>query len=187
MPLPFERILADCRGIFQEKLLDYGPAWLAFRWLSLVDQIYIKLCRIRALEEAPDERMVADAPRDEYLGIINYCLVGLMKDEGTLPTAEAVVREPSVLESLDCGDILGRYDAAASRALGLLAKKDHDYGAAWRGMAVSSITDQMIVKILRVKHILDSPRRLAAADSLPAQFMDILNYCLFSLILIEEH
>ena len=183
MEKSFEKILTDCRAIFEKKLRDYGPTWLIFRWISLVDQIFIKLSRLRALEESGGERRVADTPRDEYYGVINYCLVGLMKDESMLPPPEEILRNPAVLDNLPLDAILARYDAATARALSLMEQKNHDYGAAWQGMAVTSITDQMLVKVLRMKHILTSNRTLPAADSLPAQLMDILNYCLFALML----
>jgi len=186
MSTVFDQSLAQCRAIFEKKLLDYGPTWLIFRWPSLADQIFIKLSRLRALEESGGKRRVADTPRDEYYGVINYCLVGLMKDAGLLPIPEAILHETSLLDNLPPAEIMGQYDDAARKALTLLSQKNHDYGEAWRGMAVTSITDQMLIKILRIKHMLSADRALEEADSLPAQLMDILNYSLFSLALTEE-
>jgi len=178
----FEIILTSCRAIFEKKLLDYGPTWLVFRWVSLADQIFIKLSRLRSLEESPGERKIEDTPRDEYYGIINYCLIGLMKEEGVLPLPEDVLQEPGLLDTVPSGYILARYDAARDRATALLEKKNHDYGEAWRGMATASITDQMLIKIFRIKHMLGSGRTVHADDDLPAQLMDILNYSLFALL-----
>ena len=177
----FAALLAECREVFNRKLLDYGPVWLVFRRVSLADQVFIKLCRLRSLEEAPESRRVEDTPRDEYIGIVNYCIMALMKEEGGLPPPQDVLENPRLLESLPLADILRSYDGAAARAGELLERKNHDYGEAWKDMDVRSITDQMLVKILRIKHMLSSRREMAKADSLPAQFMDILNYSLFSL------
>ena len=185
MDADIEKIIAACRTIFSEKLLDYGPVWLVFRWISLTDQIFIKLCRLRSLEEADGQRQVADTPEDEYRGIINYCLIGLMKDGGHLPSPEEVLQNPNLLDDLPPDDILCHYDAQVSRALLLLSQKNNDYDSAWRGMALPSITDQMLMKILRVKHILSSPRELESVDSLPSQLTDILNYSIFSLLIAE--
>ena len=183
--MDFSPTLAQCRVIFHKKLLDYGPTWLIFRWPSLIDQIFIKLSRLRALEESGGVRRVDDPPADEYYGIINYCLIGLMKDEGQLPGEDHLLQNPDALTELPSGNIMARYDDAAARALSLLDRKNHDYGEAWRGMAVSSITDQMLIKVLRMKHILGSGRAMDKDDDLPAQLMDVLNYCLFALALTD--
>lgn len=181
----FDQTIAHCRAIFADKLSDYGPTWLVFRWLSLIDQIYIKLGRLRTLEENNGEHLVEDTPQQEYYGVINYCLVGLIKETGELPSPEDVLANPDLLASISPECILTHYDNAALRVLALLVRKNHDYGDAWRSMAVSSITDQMLIKTLRIKHMLSSGLALEEANSLPAQLMDILNYCLFSLLLLE--
>ncbi len=185
MEAAFDNTVAACRSIFKSKLQDYGPTWLVFRWPSLIDQIFIKIGRLRTLEESDGTRMVEDTPQQEYYGIINYCLVGLMKEAGRLPAPEEILADPARLSDIPEGDILRQYDAAADRVKTLLLQKNHDYGDAWRSMAVKSITDQMLIKVLRIKHMLRSDRQVEAADSLPAQLMDILNYSLFSLLLLE--
>ncbi|MDR3207868.1 MAG: DUF1599 domain-containing protein [Oscillospiraceae bacterium] len=187
MSTSFDRTLGECRGIFASKLMDYGPTWLVFRWVSLVDQIFIKLTRLRTLEETGGDRLVEDTPGDEYRGVINYCLVGLMKWEGRLPAGADVLAGPEGLDAVPAADILAAYDRAAAQAKALLARKNHDYGEAWRSMAPASITDQMLIKTLRLKHMLASDRQLAEANSLPAQLMDILNYCLFGIELTRGH
>ncbi|MDR2670258.1 MAG: DUF1599 domain-containing protein [Oscillospiraceae bacterium] len=182
----FDETLGVCRAIFTEKLLDYGPTWLVFRWVSLIDQIWIKLRRLRTLEQADTPAQVADTPADEYHGVINYCVIGLMKASGALPGDDAVLADPALLHARDTAALLACYDGAAACARALLLRKNHDYGGAWRGMAVPSITDQMLVKTLRIKHILLTRRAVPEPDGIAAQLSDILNYCLFSLALLTE-
>jgi hypothetical protein len=179
----FDRTLGVCRAIFEKKLLDYGPTWLVFRWVSLVDQIWIKLRRLRTLEQSDTPARVADTPADEYCGVINYCVIGLMKASGALPADDAALADPTLLHTCDTAALLACYDGAVAQARALMLRKNHDYGDAWRGMAVPSITDQMLIKTLRVKNILLARRAVPEADGIAAQLSDIFNYCLFSLAL----
>jgi hypothetical protein len=181
----FDNIIKECQAIFEKKLLDYGPTWLVFRWLSLTDQIWIKLKRLRTLEGTA-EPLVEDTPLSEYRGVINYCLIGLMKAEGALPADDAVLDDPSLLPGLDPTAILARYTAAAAAARVLMLRKNHDYGEAWRSMAVSSVTDQMLIKVLRVKQLLTNRRTVPDSDNITAQLSDVLNYCVFSIWLKEK-
>lgn len=183
----FDETVSACRAIFEKKLSAYGPTWLLFRWPSLIDQLWIKLKRLRTLEESTGSRLVEDTPADEYRGLINYCLIGLMKAGGTLPSPEDALESPSLVLDGDPMEYLRAYDAAAAEARALLARKNHDYGDAWRGMAVESVTDQMLIKALRLKHILQKHRDVPEADGIAAQLSDILNYSVFSLILREDN
>jgi hypothetical protein len=182
----FDETLGVCRAIFEKKLLDYGPTWLVFRWISLIDQIWIKLRRLRTLEQSDTPARVADTPADEYHGVINYCVIGLMKASGALPGDDAVLEDPDLLRTHNAAALLACYDDAAAQARALMLRKNHDYGDAWRGMAVPSITDQMLIKTLRVKHILLTCRTVPEADGIAAQLSDMVNYCLFSLALLAD-
>ncbi len=176
----FDAVILRTRAIFARKLADYGPTWLLFRPTSLLDQIWIKLKRLRTLEET--ENLVGDTPEDEYFGIINYCLIGLLRDDPALPDTDTCVDDTERLR-LPQETVLRAYDAATARARALLIQKNHDYGSAWQSMAVSSITDQMLIKIMRTRHLLEEQRRVPDPDSWQAQLCDTLNYCLFSLLL----
>ncbi len=178
----FEEIIGRAKAVFCSKGLDYGPTFLLLRWPSLLDQIWIKLCRLRTLEELCDKARVTDRPEDEYLGIINYGVMGCMKAGGALPGDAQVMEEPSLLDGISQETLSCLYDEAAQAARALMEAKNHDYGGAWRSMELRAITDLMLIKVQRCRHIAAGTRQMAEADDLTAQLLDIINYCVFSLI-----
>ena len=171
----FNDIIAQCRDLYTKKLQDYGPAWRVLRLPSLTDQIFIKASRIRTLQES-SERMVDEGEESEFIGIINYAIMALVQleigfaDQPDLSTEEAVAF----------------YDKYATMAHDLMMKKNHDYGEAWRDMRVSSITDLIYQKVLRTKSIEDNKGQTIVSEGLEANYLDMINYSIFALILINE-
>jgi hypothetical protein len=180
-------LIKQCRGIFEEKMNDYGPTWLVFRWDSLVDQIWIKAKRIRTLEENEDKSLVPEGREEEYMGIINYSIIALVKiyHKDKIPDSSEVI-ETADLTFINEELILGFYDSIAEKIRILLEKKNHDYGDAWKQMSIYSITDQIFVKLLRIKNILKNNHKLKISEDIDAQFSDIINYSIFGLIKLDK-
>jgi hypothetical protein len=171
----YTQVLEACKVIFKKKTLDYGTAWRILRLPSITDQIYIKAHRIRSIQQKGMQRVADDIP-GEFMGIINYCLLALiqleLKDD---PRMEIPYNE---LEPL--------YDKWADRTRELLFNKNHDYGEVWRNMRVSSITDIILMKLLRVKQIEDNEGKTLISEGVEANYQDMLNYSVFALILLNE-
>lgn len=164
-----------CRDLFRKKMEDYGTSWSIMRPRSLTDQVYIKACRIRTLEEiGTDKAAVAEGIEPEFIGIINYSAMELIQlnreDFSPLPEAEA----------------MRLYDEAIASATALMRNKNHDYDEAWRKMRVSSFTDIILQKLLRTKEIEDNNGLTKVSEGIDANFMDIINYAFFALIKLSE-
>ncbi len=181
-------IINKCRSIFKEKMNDYGPTWLVFRWESLVDQVWIKAKRIRTLEENEDKSFIPEGRKEEYTGIINYSIIALMKIyyKDDIPDSSKIV-ETADLSFINKDLILKYFDNITSRIQLLLEKKNHDYGDAWRQMSIYSITDQIFVKLLRIRNILKNNHKLKVSEDIDAQFSDIINYSIFGIIKLDEN
>lgn len=177
----FDEIVAESREIFEAKLDEYGPSLMVFRVPSLFDKLWIKAQRIRNLEELGDRRKVPEGRREEYLAIVNYSAVALMKVwypgrfPDTLPDAIAT----------DRAEILAGYDDAVAESRELLVKKNHDYGEAWREMSIASLTDIILDKVLRMKGQLEAEGEVPEED-VAAELVDILVYAVFSIIKLDE-
>ncbi|MCS7035357.1 MAG: DUF1599 domain-containing protein [Saprospiraceae bacterium] len=171
----FRAVVERCRAVFLQKMHDYGTAWRILRPSSITDQIYIKALRIRNIEER-GRQQVSDSVESEYMGILNYCALALIQLE--LP-ADA----PLELEE---NEVVRRYDRHIEENIRLLRAKNHDYAEAWRLMRVSSMTDLILQKILRIKQIEDRSGQTLASEGLEANYRDILNYAAFALIRLEE-
>lgn len=167
----YDEILAHCRDLFEKKTRDYGTAWRILRTPSLTDQIYIKAARIRSIEEKGTQK-VADNVRDEYIGMINYCIMALVQLE--LP-ADAPTELP-------VATALAAYDKQRDITRSLLLDKNHDYGEAWREMRLSSLTDLILMKLLRIKQIEDNAGHTLVSEGVDAGYRDIINYSVFALI-----
>jgi len=177
----YDKIIVECKQLFLNKLSDYGPSWILFRLPSLTDQILIKAKRIRRLEELKGKSMIPESIDVEYRGILNYCVMALIKlwFSEKIPSSDSFLAgnievNPSILENL--------YDQVVKRTKELMYRKNHDYGEAWKEMRITSITDQILVKIYRIKTIEENKRRLLTSEDIDAQYSDILNYCVFALI-----
>jgi len=167
----YDEVLNQCRDLFTKKMRDYGSAWRILRLPSLTDQIFIKAQRIRSLQQN-NERRVDEGEVSEFIGIINYCTMALIQIK------KGVVEHPDV--NLDQASTL--YDQELQRTKNLMLDKNHDYGEAWRDMRVSSLTDLIIQKLLRVKQIEDNNGKTLVSEGIDANYQDMINYSVFALI-----
>jgi hypothetical protein len=171
----YNRNIAKCKDVFLKKTKDYGTAWRILRPTSLTDQLFIKASRIRSIEELKEQK-VADAIDAEYIGLVNYCVMALIQLE--LPEENGLELNPNEVEKL--------YDHHMNITRELMMAKNHDYGEAWRDMRISSLTDLILMKLLRIKQIEDNKGETLISEGLDANFQDIINYALFALIRLEE-
>lgn len=169
----FDQVIAVCRALYEKKMKDYGPAWRILRLPSLTDQIFIKAQRIRSLQENAI-RKVDEDETSEFIGIINYCVMALIQLE------KGVVNQPDLSQE----EALTLYDEKVALTKALMEDKNHDYGEAWRDMRVNSLTDLILQKLLRVKQIEDNQGKTLVSEGIDANYQDMLNYAVFSLILL---
>ena len=167
----YDEVIEICRSLFINKMKDYGSAWRILRLPSLTDQIFIKAQRIRQLQEN-GTRKVDEGERSEFIGIINYSIMALIQFE------KGVVETPD----LDSNQVTELYDKHIGITKSLMEDKNHDYGEAWRDMRVSSLTDLILQKLLRVKQIEDNKGKTIVSEGLDANYQDMINYAVFALI-----
>jgi hypothetical protein len=172
----YNQVIGLCKELFKKKTLDYGTAWRILRLPSITDQIFIKAQRIRSIQELGNQR-VDDPVQDEFIGIINYCLIALMQLD--LQGDERLELSYEELEPL--------YDKWAEATRSLLENKNHDYGEAWRDMRVPSITDIILMKLYRVKQIEDNQGQTLVSEGIEANYQDMINYSVFCLIKLGIH
>lgn len=171
----YKEIISECKEIFAKKTKDYGTAWRILRLPSITDQIFIKAQRIRSIQEKGENKVGEDIG-NEFVGIINYCIIAIIQmeldgtDEMEIPFEEL---EP-------------KYDKVASDTMNLLSAKNHDYGEAWREMRVSSMTDIILMKLMRVKQIEDNAGKTLISEGIDANYQDMINYSVFCLIKMKE-
>lgn len=171
----YKKVIQNCRSIFEKKGKDYGTAWRILRASSLTDQLFIKAQRIRTIQETGINKVGEDIG-DEFIAIVNYCVMGLLQLE-LGPKAE----------ELPVDKAMALYDAKTQVAFDLMEKKNHDYGEAWRDMRISSLTDLIMVKILRTKQIEDNKGQTLISEGIDANYLDMLNYAVFALIKMNEN
>ena len=172
----YSQVIHRCKELFRKKTLDYGTAWRILRLSSITDQIFIKAQRIRSIQEKGTQ-LVNDPLEDEFVGIINYCLIALMQI--SLQKDERLEIPYTELESV--------YDYWVKATKGLLENKNHDYGEAWRDMRVSSMTDIILMKLYRVKQIEDNEGKTVVSEGIEANYQDMINYAVFCLIKLGYH
>ena len=172
----YKKVIAKCRSIFEKKGKDYGTAWRILRVSSLTDQIFIKAQRIRTIQETGVNKVGEDIS-DEFVAIINYCAMGLIQ----LELGATNMEEMPIEEAIE------RYDFKTNEAFELMQKKNHDYGEAWRDMRISSLTDLIMMKIFRTKQIEDNQGKTLISEGIDANYLDMLNYAVFALILMDEN
>jgi len=168
----FKQVMAECRDLFSKKLHDYGAAWRIMRIPSVTDQIYIKANRIRSIE-TKGVALVNEGIRPEFVGIVNYAIIGLIQLE--LGPADTI-------DDMSPEQALSAYDRHAEKSLQLMLRKNHDYDEAWRGMRVSSYTDLILMKIFRTKQIESLGGETLVSEGIDANYMDMMNYAVFGLI-----
>jgi len=171
----YDEAVASCREIFEKKMKDYGSAWRVLRTSSLTDQLYIKAKRIRSIEEKGSSR-VDEGILPEFIGIINYSVMALIQ-------LEMGYSEDT---NLPLGVSLEKYNELITTSKGLMENKNHDYDEAWREMRVSSLTDLILQKLLRIKQIEDNKGKTIISEGVDANYLDIINYAVFALIKMAE-
>lgn len=167
----YKEVIKFCKDIFMKKTHDYGTAWRILRLPSITDQIFIKAQRIRSIQEKGTQKIEEDIT-SEFIGIINYCIIALI--QLSLANNEDMELKPELVNEL--------YDKEAQTTLELLTNKNHDYGEAWREMRVTSITDIILMKLLRVKQIEDNKGITKISEGVDANYRDMINYAVFCLI-----
>lgn len=180
----FDKIFDYCFGLFKSKNADYGPTWLLFRNQSLNDEIWRKAKRIRTLEEHHDQACIPEGRDVEYVGIINYCIMFLIKLDvsSALPSDDELIKDLSSFESIDENILYDAYQKQAGIIKELLMKKNTDYADAWKSMSITSMTDQVIIRVYRIRKILANNGKASVSEGVTAQLHDIVNYCIFALI-----
>ena len=171
----YDQVVAAAAEIFLKKTQDYGTAWRVLRPISIVDQIFIKAQRIRTIQELGEQR-AGDGVADEFKGIINYAVIGLLQ-------LQLKSDDP---EELSLQQVQPLYENIVATAKQLMQNKNHDYGEAWRDMRISSLTDLIIQKLLRVKQIEDNKGKTLVSEGIDANYQDMINYSVFALILMEN-
>lgn len=170
----YNDVIAVCKSLFLKKTNDYGTAWRILRPASITDQIFIKAQRIRTLEEKKVSKVGEDIT-SEYIGIVNYCVIAMLQLE--LSENDSNEMDVQLVESL--------FDQRVNETKELMFAKNHDYGEAWRDMRISSLTDLILMKILRVKQIEDNLGQTIASEGVKANYQDMLNYAVFALIKLD--
>ena len=172
----YDTVIKTCRDLFEKKMKDYGSAWRILRLPSLTDQIFIKAQRIRGLQEN-EVRKIDEDERSEFIGIINYSVMALIQLE------LGVVEQPD----LSSKQAVEMFDRHTAQTKALMMDKNHDYGEAWRDMRVSSLTDLILQKLLRVKQIEDNKGKTLVSEGIDANYQDMVNYAVFALIHLDEN
>ncbi|UZR92524.1 DUF1599 domain-containing protein [Chondrinema litorale] len=171
----YREVVTRCRTLFEKKTIDYGTAWRILRPSSLTDQIFIKASRIRSIQEKGKQKIDEDIS-NEFVGIINYCIIALIQLQLT---------EDHPME-LQANEVMSLYDKESEKTLSLMMDKNHDYGEAWRLMRVSSITDIILMKIMRTRQIEDNAGKTLVSEGVDANYRDMMNYAVFALILMKD-
>ncbi len=172
----YDKVIAICRSLFNNKMKDYGCAWRILRLPSLTDQIFIKAQRIRSLQEN-EVRKIDEDETGEFIGIINYSIIALIQ----LELGVAIQPDLAIAKATEL------YDQKIAITKQLMEDKNHDYGEAWREMRVSSLTDLILQKLLRVKQIEDNKGKTLVSEGIDANYQDMINYSIFALILMNFH
>ncbi len=174
----YKEIISDCKEVFSKKTKDYGTAWRILRLPSITDQIFIKAQRIRSIQEKGENKVGEDI-NNEFTGIINYCVIAIIQIQLSLRGTKEMKIPFEKLESM--------YNKVTDDTRNLLAAKNHDYGEAWRHMRVSSMTDIILMKLMRVKQIEDNAGKTLISAGVDANYPDLINYSVFCLIKLKEN
>jgi len=172
----YDAIVNNCKELFLNKMKDYGCAWRILRLPSLTDQVFIKAQRIRGLQQNKKQKINEDAS-SEFIGIINYCIMALIQIE------KGVVDQPD----MSFESVLSDYERMVEKTKQLMMDKNHDYGEAWRDMRVSSLTDLILQKLLRVKQIENNSGQTLVSEGIDANYQDMINYAVFALIHLKNN
>lgn len=171
----YDHAIGRCKRIFISKSKDYGTSWRVMRLSSITDQIFIKAQRIRNIEETGVQK-IGDDIESEYIGIINYCIMGLIQIE---------LKDSTNLD-LPIEQLTVLYEKYVLHTKQLMEEKNHDYGEVWRDMRVSTFTDILLVRLMRIKQIEDNKGQTIMSEGIDANLQDMINYSVFALIRIDE-
>src|ERR1035437_9153291 len=171
----YDSSIATCKDMFIKKMKDYGSAWRILRTSSITDQIFIKAQRIRNIEDKGTQK-ISENIRSEYIGIVNYSIIGLI---------QLGLKNDNRMD-LPVDEVSKMFDRYATEARSLMEDKNHDYGEAWRDMRISSLTDLILMKLLRIKQIEDNKGETVISEGIDANFHDMINYAVFALIKLSE-
>lgn len=169
----YDTIIKICKDIFVKKMKDYGTAWRILRLASITDQIFIKAQRIRSVEEKGTHK-IDDSIEQEYLGIVNYCVIALIQLEMNIAKSD--------VEQSEVNEIISLFDKHISNTKSLMEQKNHDYGEAWKDMRINSMTDLILMKILRIKQIENNEGKTLISEGVESNYRDIINYSVFALM-----
>ena len=172
--IEYTNVMNVCREIFEKKSLDYGPSWRILRPSSLTDQIFIKAQRIRTIQET-GENKVGESFEDAFMAIVNYCIMAIIQ----------LRHEAKINDDMTIEQAMEAYKNIEKEAFELMEKKNHDYGEAWREMRVSSLTDLILTKVLRIKQIEDNAGMTLVSEGIEGNYFDMLNYSVFALIHLQ--
>jgi hypothetical protein len=183
----FNEVSSACCNLFIQKLMDYGPAWRHMRLLSIVDQIFIKAKRIRRLEELGGKGLIPDTPKDEYIGIVNYCVIALDKIYNRLREDETEIDETWPEEWATESIANFTFNKIVDHCREVLLRKNNDYNEAWRQMEISSMTDEILSRVERIKSIIIiNDNRTLVSEGVESQLIDTLNYSILALARINS-
>ncbi len=171
----YDAVVENCKSVFFKKNKDYGTAWRVLRTISVVDQIYIKALRIRTIQEKKEQK-IADEITGEFLGIVNYSVIGLVQ----------LQLSPETSWDLPADEVEALYEKHISETKALMQNKNHDYGEAWRNMSQEGLTDLILMKLFRIRQILNNEGKTLISEGIDANYHDIINYAVFALILDSE-
>lgn len=174
-------IIQICRDLFLKKAQDYGTSWRIMRSSSITDQLYIKAQRIRTLEEKGVSK-VGEGIEDEFVAIINYCIIGMIQLELGSPKASESLDASIIDNQLPLDQVTQLYDQAVQETKDLMEAKNHDYGEAWRDMRVTSLTDMILTKLHRTREIENNDGKTLVSEGVKANYQDMMNYAIFALI-----
>ncbi|HXB45595.1 MAG TPA: DUF1599 domain-containing protein [Puia sp.] len=171
----YDLAIQSCKEIFIKKTKDYGTSWRVLRLISVADQIFIKAQRIKNIQQIMSQ-LVGDDIASEFIGMVNYGVIGLVQMQ----------LETESVEYLPLSEAERWFDQKISQAKKVMIDKNHDYGEAWREMSQESFVDLILMKLLRIRQILGNDGKTLISEGIDANLVDIINYSLFALILIEE-
>lgn len=171
----YDEVVQSCRDIFLKKTSDYGTSWRVLRPISIMDQIFIKAQRIRTIQETKLNKVGEDIT-GEFKAMVNYGVIGLIQ----LDLKQATV------EDLPVAEVEKRYNQKISFVKNIMEAKNHDYGEAWRSLSQESLVDLILVKLIRIRQILQNDGKTLISEGIDANYVDIINYSIFALILIQE-
>lgn len=166
-----EAIRTDSITILESKRSKYGDSTKYFGLHSMLDQILIKLLRVKNLSEGNLKIRVEDEPVNEsIMSVLNYAIL-IMVDDFELPMDKRETKDYDMFQAdirtihKDCEDIRRR--------------KNHDYGEAWTVLRYTTLIDLAMVKVMRCHQILDDG---GSVSDIEDNLYDIMNYAIYAII-----